>query len=262
MDYIFVGFIGVAMGSFINAFVWRLKEDKDFVKGRSICVHCKHQLAVKDLIPVISWLSLGGKCRYCSKPIHWQYPVVELLTAVLFLLSYHYWPLELEGAQNWLHFIVWLDVLVGLIAIAVYDIKYMEVPNLIIYPMIAVVMGLRFVDAIIFDEGAAAMQEMTLGLLVGGGFFLLLFYLSKGRWIGGGDVKLGFFFGTWLGPQGALVALLVGFYSAFAFIVPPLLLKKLKRGQRIPFGPFLIAGVIVATLFTRQLVDWYSSTLI
>ncbi len=107
---------GLALGSFVNALVWRVHEqeketnrkkpDKDYLKllsiskGRSICPHCKHSLAVKDLLPVLSWLSLKGQCRYCHKPIAAQYPVVELATAVLFVASYIWWPVALSGAQT------------------------------------------------------------------------------------------------------------------------------------------------------------------
>src|SRR5260221_566501 len=96
--------LGLTFGSFINALVWRLhKQNEDSAKeqkvpnlsiatGRSMCPNCYHELAAKDLIPVLSWLSLGGKCRYCRQPISWQYPLVELLTAGLFTVSYIYWP--------------------------------------------------------------------------------------------------------------------------------------------------------------------------
>ena len=107
-----------------------------------------------------------------------------------------------------------------------------------------------------------SIREMVLGIAVGGGFFLALFYISKEKWIGGGDVKLGFFFGAWLGPLYAFVALLVGFYSAFLVIVPLMIVKVVGRKSRIPFGPFLVFGVLIATVWARQLVDWYTRNLL
>src|SRR5690242_7308270 len=106
--------LGLCLGSFVNALVWRLHEQEELkiakpkgwrkrlrelsiMRGRSMCPHCRYQLAVVDLVPVVSWLSLRGKCRYCSKPIGWQYPVVEAGVAVLFALSYVWWPLALHG---------------------------------------------------------------------------------------------------------------------------------------------------------------------
>jgi len=267
MTYMILIILGLALGSYLNATVWRLGEGRKVVKKqkaqkRSICEHCHHKLGVLDLIPVFSWLSLGGKCRYCKRPISWQHPFVETLTAILFALSWLFWPVEISGSQQWITFSLWLAFLVGLIALAIYDIKYLEIHNKIVYPMIAAVMLWRFSEAIFYGGGGEIMKEFSLGLAVGGGFFLLLFYVSKEKWIGGGDVKLGFFLGAWLGPLYALVALLVGFYSAFIVIVPLMLIKKITRKQPVPFGPFLILGIIVATFWAPQLVDWYSNTLI
>lgn len=154
-------------------------------------------------------------------------------------------------------FVLWLIFLTGLIGITIYDIKFLEIDNKIIYPMIGLVLAWRFFDAVFLGGGAEAMREMTLGLLVGGGLFMALFYVSNEKWMGGGDVKLGFFYGAWLGPAKALVATIVGFYSAFLVIVPLLLTKQITRKQPVPFGPFLIFGIIVATLWGSELVEWY-----
>src|SRR5690606_19684146 len=114
--------LGLCLGSFVNALVFRLhmqmkasekhrgkkvqKAKLSIVSGRSMCVHCHHELAWYDLIPVLSWLTLGGKCRYCHKPIAWQYPLVELATAALFALSYVYWPVNFSTFQlmDWVNF--------------------------------------------------------------------------------------------------------------------------------------------------------------
>src|ERR1700677_3953472 len=114
--------VGLCLGSFVNALVWRLhgqaaekgkkKPNQDYLsqlsvaKGRSMCPHCKHQLANRDLIPLLSWLSLKGKCRYCAKAISPQYPLVELITALLFIASYIWWPVALSGAQIGI-FVLW-----------------------------------------------------------------------------------------------------------------------------------------------------------
>ena len=95
---------GLIFGSFVNAYVWRFKKRKNWVSERSICPNCKHVLRAKDLVPVLSWLSLRGKCRYCKKPISAQYPAVELFTALLFALSYAFWPYSLT-LLGWLAFI-------------------------------------------------------------------------------------------------------------------------------------------------------------
>jgi len=256
--YIWLTILGLALGSFANAWVWRLRQHEGITKGRSHCDHCQHQLSVKDLIPVFSWLWLKGRCRYCRKSVHWHNPLVEALMAVAFVVSYVCWPEALIGAGEYIRFVLWLGLLVGMAVIIVYDLLWMEVPNEIIYPMILAVIVWAYADALFFQGGATAMKELALGLLVGGGLFLALFYGSRGRWLGGGDVKIGLFFGAWLGPLYALVALIVGFYSAFLIIIPLMLSRKIRNlKQKIPFGPFLLGGVFVATLWGQPLVDWY-----
>src|SRR5438105_4077844 len=96
--------LGLAFGSFINALVWRIHEKKDWVRQRSQCPHCGHKLAAKDLVPVISWLALRGRCRYCGKPISLQYPLVELAMAAVFISSYYFWPGGVAGVGEWLLF--------------------------------------------------------------------------------------------------------------------------------------------------------------
>ena len=130
--YILIIFIlGLCFGSFINAFVFRLHEKTNkqysninlsIVNGRSICPNCKHELIPLDLVPIVSWLLLKGKCRYCSKSISAQYPLVEFTTALLFLCSYIYWPYAF-GASGVILLSFWYVLLVGLISLALYDYK-------------------------------------------------------------------------------------------------------------------------------------------
>src|SRR3954447_24820678 len=112
--------LGLSLGSFINALTWRLHEKKDWVKARSQCPHCGHTLAAKDLVPVFSWLSLSGRCRYCGRPISKQYPAVEILTGLLFVISYLCWPADLNDSGQKLLLITWLVSLIGLVALLVY----------------------------------------------------------------------------------------------------------------------------------------------
>lgn len=131
-----VGLYGLLGGSFLNALIWRVHEGRSIVKGRSMCPHCHHQLAAADLVPVASWLMLRGKCRYCSKPISLQYPAVELLTGFLFGLSYY--GLHPVGLAGWVNFVVWLYFLGSLIFLAVYDLKWLILPNKILLPAVGV----------------------------------------------------------------------------------------------------------------------------
>lgn len=277
MEIFILTVLGLSFGSFVNALVWRLywqeqlvngqqlkikniklkKHDLSISKGRSMCVHCGHSLAWYDLIPVVSWVTLRGKCRYCNKPID-DSPLSELVTAVAFITSYLYWPANLDGAE-WISFGIWLMITVGLVALFVYDVRWLILPNRIIFPLIGLAMLLRINQLAQGAEVLFVVRESAVGVLVGGGFFYLLFQLSKGKWIGGGDVKLGFLMGLILGPKAAMFGLMFGFYSASLFILPLWVIKKVDRKSQIPFGPFLILGLFVVMLWFDELNRWFES---
>lgn len=272
MIIVVLAVLGLCLGSFVNALVYRLhwqetnrkakaseKRIYSIKSGRSICPDCKHKLGLLDLIPVFSWMSLGGKCRYCHKPISWQYPLVEAFSAFLFVFSYVYWPYELSSAKNIIAFILWLGFLTGFIALIVYDLKYLTLPNKIIFPLSA----LAFIGVIlvsVVNNDIDLVKNALVGLLIGGGLFYVLFQLSNGRWIGGGDVKLGFLLGFLLGgPWPAILLLFLASTLGTLYSVPMLLAKRIGPKSRIPFGPFLILAAIIVQLFGTSIVDWYTN---
>jgi len=278
--------LGLAFGSFVNALVWRIHKQGELgdggseitkkshtrtvpnsklqtpnysvLKGRSMCPNCKHPLGFWDLVPIFSWLYLKGKCRYCQKPISWQYPAVELLTAALFVASYVFWPYQISAANYLLiMFITWLVALVGLVALAVYDVKWMLLPDKIVYPLISIAATLT-VFQFIFGRPLADIKNIALAVLIGGGLFWLLFRLSKGNWIGGGDIKLGFLLGLILGqPTHAVLYIFMASLLGLLYSLPAMLVKRLKLTSKVPFGPMLIAGAIITMLFGQKLIDWY-----
>lgn len=257
MIYAALVLLGLCFGSFVNALVWRLHEHKDWVKGRSICVHCKHALAAKDLVPVVSWLWLQGRCRYCHKPIAVQYPVVESATALLFVGSYAFWPVALTGSQVAV-FALWLVLMVGLMALLVYDLRWMLLPDKLIFPLI----GVAVVQALIVVFGSShslrALVNVVLAVAIGGGLFYVLFQVSGGKWIGGGDVKLGWLLGIIAGTPGrSLLLIFLAAVLGSLVSLPLLASKRLKPKSVIPFGPFLILGVIIVVLFGGHILDWY-----
>lgn len=263
--------LGLAMGSFVNALVWRLHEqslpkkkraatDKDLsiTTGRSMCPHCKHTLAWYDLLPVVSWLSLQGRCRYCHVPVSRQYPLVEMTTSTLFVISYVWWPLMLDNKGVWL-LIIWLISLVALVALVIYDLRWMLLPNRIVFPLIGVASIGVLGDALLFGGGLHALIMALASLGVAGGIFYVLFQISAGRWIGGGDVKLGFALGLLLG--GAAEAFLMLFMASILGLLvslPAVILKKSKFSNKVPFGPFLITATILVKLFGGAVISWYS----
>lgn len=266
--------LGLCFGSFVNALVWRIHEQEknpksrvasykelSVINGRSMCPNCQHRLKTTDLIPVISWLSLGGKCRYCKKPISWQYPLVELGTALLFIMSYVFWPTEISGWEG-VYFVLWLVCLVGFMALVIYDLRWMLLPNKIIFGLYLVV-ATMVLTQMIQQASLEPLWRSLAGVIVGGGLFYLLFQISDGRWIGGGDVKLGFLLGAIVGgPAQALLLLFIASLAGSLISIPLILSKKAHKGTRIPFGPFLILATIVVQLWGEKLLQWYTDTLI
>jgi prepilin signal peptidase PulO-like enzyme (type II secretory pathway) len=263
--------LGLCLGSFVNATVWRLheqalgaskkkskysKKQLSISKGRSMCVHCGHELAAKDLIPLFSWLWLRGKCRYCHKKIDDE-PLVELAMPLLFVASYIWWPVAWSAAQ-YLNLAAWLVAVVVLMALLVYDIRWMLLPNKLVYPLIVGAAALVLVNAVFFDGGTHLLWYSAISAAIAGGIFCLLFYISDGKWIGGGDVKLGFALGLLLmDPYNAFLMIFGASLLGTIFSVPALMGKKLTSTSRIPFGPFLIIATLVVRLFGASFVAWY-----
>jgi prepilin signal peptidase PulO-like enzyme (type II secretory pathway) len=268
--------LGLCLGSFVNAFVWRLHEqsqlarkknktdqqlayqkDLSISKGRSMCPRCKHELAVVDLVPLLSWVILAGKCRYCKQPIAWQYPLVELLTALLFVASYLLWP-ETWQAPGAFDFAVWLVLLTGFMALALYDIKWFLLPDKVVLPLTLLAAVKIIVDVTVFGGGLTQLANVLGGAAVIAGTFYLLFAVSKGAWIGGGDVKIAAMLGLLAGD--ALKALLIIFLASLLgtlITLPSLLSGKASRTTHIPFGPFLLMATVIVVLYGDRLVTVY-----
>lgn len=278
MIIVILAVVGLCLGSFVNALVWRLhgqatEQDKKIpnkhhlsqlsvFKGRSMCPNCKHQLATKDLVPLVSWLMLKGRCRYCGKSISLQYPLVELATALLFIASYVWWPVALSGSQIGI-FVLWLLLLVGLTALIVYDLRWLLLPNRIIYPLGFVALIMAGIKVAVAEKPAIAFLNLILAVAVGGGIFYVLFQISSGKWIGGGDVKLGWLLGLIAGtPARSLLLIFLAALIGSLCSLPLLVTNRLKRTSTIPFGPFLILAVIIVQLFGASIILWYQQTFI
>lgn len=256
--------VGACLGSFINAFVWRLKTGRNWVRGRSECENCHHKLGPKDLVPLFSWIGLLGKCRYCKKPISIQNPLVELGVGALFVISYYMWPQPLVEWFQIVDFGLWLVFIVLLTGLFLYDLRWYILPDKLIYPLI----GLGVVDALIRAifiqnlEPTEVLLWFAYGLFPITGLYGLLYLASKGRWVGLGDVKLGIFIGLVLGWPGAVVTLLIANIVGTLVVIPGLLSHTLTRKSRIPFGPFLIVGFVIAGLYGGILINWYLHTFV
>jgi len=248
-----IGLLGLAVGSAINALVWRLHVGRSWVHGRSECPECGHTLAAKDLVPVLSWLALGGKCRYCRKPIQ-DSPWVELVTAVAFGVSVV--ALAPASAAGWLRLSLWLVLLAMLIILAVYDARWLILPDKVMGPLLATALVYTGVVAGVTHSSHVLLGAVEAAVVAGGAFFALVFF-SRGRAMGGGDIKLAAAMGLILGLKATGIAMLVAFNTAAIVGVALVVAKKRGRRDQIAFGPFLVLGTVVAFWFAHWLVAWY-----
>lgn len=275
MVIVFVLFgLGLSLGSFVNALVWRIHEqtkpkknraktkksnvDLSILKGRSVCPNCHHQLAARDLVPVISWLSLGGKCRYCHKPIP-DNPLVELIGGSIFAFSYIFWPHTVHLNGQWVLLAAWLASCVGLLALAVYDLRWMLLPNRIIYPtLLAAVVGRVGYIAAFDNKPLRAILLWAASVAIASGIFFALFMISSGKWIGYGDVRLGLITGTLIAdPQKSFLMIFLASLIGTMVIIPALVSSKKNLASKLPYGPFLIIATAVVVFFGDSILSWY-----
>lgn len=248
--------LGLVFGSFVNALVWRLYKKKDWIKDRSECDHCHHKLGVLDLMPVISWVVLRGKCRYCHEPIA-DSPLTELALPGLFLISYMFWPQPFAG-EGLLTFGFWLVFLVGFTALAVYDFRWFLLPDKIVFPLVGLAVIQIISQVVFFDGSWREVFGALLGVIIISGSFYALFQLSRGTWIGFGDVKLGIVLGLLAGgPLPAILLLFTASLLGMMFSLPLVLAGKAGRKSHIPFGPFLLGAMVLVQLFGTEIIAWY-----
>ena len=292
--YIALALVGLALGSFAGATVWRLRarqlvadkaegyevdktelkrlkkvSDNKLTKDRSVCLHCGHELRWYDLIPLVSWLTLKGRCRYCHKSIGRMEPLIEIGTAAFFVLSFAFWPNELSSLIEITQFSLWLISGVGLAILFAYDAKWFLLPDVIMWPVIglaAAFAGIKVLES--FDPAGQAMSAVV-GVAILSGLYLAIYWFSRwrsgedGTWVGFGDVKLGLALALLLADwRLAFLSLFLANLIGCLFVVPGLLTGKLSRGVHVPFGPLMILGFVIAGLFGEDIIQFYFSLLI
>lgn len=251
LTYIFIFIFGTIIGSFLNCVIYRLETGKGFIKGHSFCPACKHELAWSDLIPILSFFLLSKKCRYCKKPISWQYPVIEIATGIMFVITTHNLQPTTYSPQFLLNLFYWLFVVSCLLVIFVYDLKHFIIPDKVLFPAIAI--------SIIFNFQFSIFQSSILSAFAASGFFLAIFLVSKGLWIGFGDVKLAILLGLFLGWPKIILALFLSFFIGGIIGVGLVFNKKRGIKSEIPFAPFLITGTFISLFFGERIISWYLS---
>lgn len=176
---------------------------------------------------------------------------------ILFVLSYIWWPFALDAHGIFL-FVCWLAAVVGLVALFVYDVRWMLLPNKIVFPLIGIGVVQTVVVTVLFGGGWSYLLGSVASLAVAGGIFYVLFQVSDGKWIGGGDVKLGYALGLLLAsPTLAFLMLFTASTLGVLAAIPGLLTKKMAISSRIPFGPFLIVATMIVMLFGATVITWY-----
>ncbi|MDP9404633.1 MAG: prepilin peptidase [Actinomycetota bacterium] len=245
------GVVGLMVGSFLNVVVYRVPRQESVVAPRSRCPACGTQLSARDNLPVLSWLLLHGRCRSCGVAISPRYPLVELLTGVLFAVT------ALRLGPDWA-LPAFLVVVAGLVAIAAVDLERFIVPSRILYPTLFLAAPLFVLAAALDDDWSGARTAAIGGVLAWG--LLLVIHLISPNGMGFGDVRLAGLIGMtlgWLSVGHVLVGLFLGFLTASLVGVALIVLNLKGRKDKVPFGPFLATGAFVAILFGNQIIEWY-----
>lgn len=270
---------GVTFGSFAGAQVWRLRasqltqdkragldiDEREYKRlaplvghktldDRSRCLECHQQLRWYDLVPVISWLSTGGKCRYCHKSIGWFEITIESATSLLLVLSYPYWPLNLVTPLELMLFFVWICSCVPLVVLFFYDLKWQILPLRynIAYIVIATIM--LMIRSMVSEVDIFS----TIGAVaILGGLYALLYAISK-NWVGDADRILGIGLGLILADwRLAFIALFIANLTGCIVVLFGMIAGKVDRKSSIALGPLLIIGTLVSFFFGHQIIEWF-----
>lgn len=245
--------LGCCIGSFINAAEYRLAKGEGVATGRSHCRDCTYTLAWYDLAPLVSFAVLAGKCRACKRPISWQYPLVELITGALFVAAFFLRTPNLEP-QSIAVLVRDLFVVFSAVFLFVYDYKYSLLPDAVTVPSIAVFAATSLAFGM-------TLPSLLIGTAIGAGFFLLQYVVSRGRWVGGGDIRYGAMLGCLFGWPMVLVSLFLAYLSGAILGVGLLVSGRKKSGDAIPFGTFLSLSMLATLWWGQALAAWYAQWL-
>ena len=240
--------LGLIVGSFSNVCIYRIPRNESIIYPASHCPKCRSNISPKDNIPLLSYILLKGRCRNCKSKISIQYPIVELLTGLIYLIIYLTYGLSVQT-------LIYIILSSALIIIAFIDLNEQIVPDVISLPGIVIGFIISFfIPYISFINSA-------LGILVGGGIILIIglagSLIFKKEAMGGGDVKLAAMLGAFLGWRYIVISLFLGFFlGALAGIF--LIISKIKsREDTVPFGPFIVLGSFITLFWGEKIISWY-----
>jgi leader peptidase (prepilin peptidase)/N-methyltransferase len=236
---------GTIYGSFLNMLLWRLPQYKE-LGGRSQCRSCHHILAWYDLVPIFSFITLRGRCRYCSERISKRYPLVELTTGIVLGIFFFIWQPTLN-----LESVITIIGLLVLISLFFFDLFYFILPDIFIFPAIA----LYAVYAIVKTSNPSS---YFLTALLSAGFFAILYGVSRGKKLGFGDVKLAFLLGLIFGYPVGFMVIVLGVWLAALVAIGLLITKQAIRTDPIPLGSFLTLSAIISLIFYHGTLPFIS----
>ncbi|GAB6182092.1 A24 family peptidase [Desulfotomaculum defluvii] len=241
--YVFVFIIGLVVGSFLNVCIYRVPLGETVVTKPSHCLNCSTPLKPWDLVPLFSYVLLKGKCRYCGVKISWQYPLVELVTGVIFLATVFNWGISWEALAMLIFFSM-------LVVTTVIDLYHQIIPDGVL--LVGGILGMPMVYLQSLDQ----LKWGLIGFFAAGLLFLLIAIVSKGG-MGGGDIKLAAVMGLYLGLKSVAIALFLSFL--LGGLIGMLLLVTGIKGRKdpVPFGPFLAVGAVLSAFWGERMIDWY-----
>lgn len=257
----FAFLFGLIIGSFLNCLIWRLHKSESMF-NRSYCPKCHHNISWYDNIPVLSFIFLLGKCRHCRKKISLQYPLVEIITGILFTLAVIYnLKLAVLNSIDYFDLIINYKFLIIIIKywflisimtiVFIYDMRWYLILDKIVLPASFI---LFFLNLLL---GFSWLNLLTAGV-IGASFFLAQFLISKGRWIGGGDIRLGLLMGIGLGSISYIIlSIILGYFIGSIVGISLILAGKKKWGSKIPLGVFLSTSTIITLFYGQNIIDWY-----
>ena len=253
--YLIIFFIGLCIGSFLNCVIWRLFTKENFLISRSYCPKCRQILSWQDLIPVLSFIILKGKCRYCREKISYQYPLLEIATGLLFVLIFYFQTCFFNEFcfQNIVNLLYLWIISCFLIIIFTYDLKHFIIPNQVIYPAIVIAFFYQLFNLWNFKP----LLFPVFSAVFASAFFFSIVLISQGKWMGMGDVKLAFLMGLLLGFPQILLALFLAFLIGAIIGLSLIMLKKKTLKSEVPFGPFLIIGTFIAMFWGEKIINLY-----
>ena len=246
---LFFFILGSAIGSFLNVVIDRTTR-RESILGRSYCEHCKATLKTVDLVPIFSFVGLGGRCRYCKKPVSWQYPLVEGACGLLFTLSFF----VLSTSQNLSLFTLLYYFFIAsiLVIIGVIDIKFSLIPTSFVYLATLVSLSYNF-----FSFPSTLFIEHVAAAVVASAFFFIIVLATRGRGMGEGDIVVALMMGMVLGFAPMILAVFLAFLLGAVVSIFLILGGKKHFGQTVPFAPFLVIGFLISLYWAKPIINWY-----